>query len=149
MLSHQHDIDVLNDLIQLTLDSAHSYEDASKDAHHLAIKTLFGKHAIERKQITAELQTEVRRLLGGKPAHAGTTMGKVHRAFMNMKAAVTGSEEGLINSVEAAEDYIKDEFEKTLKDTSLSRPVADLIAEIHRRIAVGHDEMRKIQLAMG
>jgi uncharacterized protein (TIGR02284 family) len=145
MASTQHDLDILNNLIEATLDSAHGYEDASKDTKNPYFKTLFGKRAIERKQVTAELQTEVRRLLGGKPAKAGTTAGKVHRAFMNLKAAVTGSDKGIVNSVESGEDHIKKEYDEAMADQALSMPALDLVRRMYVSIKAGHDEMRDLK----
>ena len=145
MASTQHDLDILNNLIEATLDSAHGYEDASKDTKNPYFKTLFGKRAIERKQVTAELQTEVRRLLGGKPAKAGTAAGKVHRAFMNLKAAVTGSDKGIVNSVESGEDHIKKEYDEALADQALSMPALDLVRRMYVSIKAGHDEMRDLK----
>jgi len=145
MASNNHDVDVLNKLIEVTLDSAHGYHDASGDTKNPIFKTLFGKRAIERKQVTAELQTEMRRLLGGTPAHEGTTAGKAHRVFMNIKAAVTGSDKGVINSVEAGEDHIKHEYEEALADQELSAPVHALVQRAFASVKAGHDEMRDLK----
>jgi len=145
MASTQHDLDILNNLIEVTLDSAHGYEDAAKDTKNPYFKTLFGKRAIERKQVTAELQTEVRRQLGGKPATAGTSAGKAHRAFMNLKAAITGSDKGIVNSVESGEDHIKKQYDEALADPSLSMPVLDLVRRMYVSIKAGHDEMRDLK----
>lgn len=145
MASTRHDIDILNNLIEATLDSAHGYEDAAKDTSNPYFKTLFGKRAVERKQVTAELQTEVRRLLGGKPAETGTTAGKAHRAFMNLKAAVTGSDKGIVNSVESGEDHIKKEYEEAMADQAVSMPVLDLVRRMYVSIKAGHDEMRDLK----
>ena len=145
MASTQHDLDILNNLIEVTLDSAHGYEDASKDTRNPYFKTLFGKRAIERKQVTAELQTEVRRLLGGKPAQSGTTAGKAHRMFMNLKAAITGSDQGIVNSVEAGEDHIKKQYEEALADQALSMPALELTRRCFASIKAGHDEMRDLK----
>ena len=145
MASTQHDLDILNNLIEVTLDSAHGYEDAAKDTKNPYFKTLFGKRAIERKQVTAELQTEVRRQLGGKPATSGTTAGKAHRTLMNLKAAVTGSDKGIVNSVESGEDHIKKEYDEALADQALSMPVLDLVRRMYVSIKAGHDEMRDLK----
>ena len=145
MGTQDHDIEVLNNLIALTLDSAHGYEDASGDTKNPHFKTLFGKRAIERKQVTAELQTEVRRLLGGKPATSGTTAGKAHRTFMNLKAAVTGSDEGVVNSVESGEDHIKKGYENALADQEISAPVRSLVHRAFVSVKAGHDEMRDLK----
>jgi uncharacterized protein (TIGR02284 family) len=109
---------------------------------------MFGARAIERKQVTAELQTEVRRLLGGEPAQAGTTAGKAHRVFMNLKAAITGSEKGIVNSVEAAEDHVKAAYEKALADDELSAPVLELIDRAYGSVKAGHDQMRDLKHGM-
>jgi uncharacterized protein (TIGR02284 family) len=145
MASTQHDLDILNNLIEVTLDSAHGYEDASKDTKNPYFKTLFGKRAIERKQVTAELQTEVRRLLGGKPATSGTTAGKAHRMFMNLKAAITGSDQGIVNSVESGEDHIKKEYDEAMADQALSMPALDLVRRMYASVKAGHDEMRDLK----
>ncbi|HVJ55993.1 MAG TPA: PA2169 family four-helix-bundle protein [Aliidongia sp.] len=145
MASNDHDIEVLNNLIAITLDSGHGYEAASHDTKNAHFKTMFGKRAIERKQVTAELQTEVRRLLGGKPATSGTMAGKAHRVFMDLKASITGSEKGIVNSVEAGEDHIKKEYEDALVDEQLSAPVMDLIRTAYGSVKAGHDEMRDLK----
>ena len=145
MASTQHDLDILNNLIEVTLDSAHGYEDAAKDTRNPYFKTLIGKRAIERKQVTAELQTEVRRQLGGKPAHEGTSAGKAHRTFMNLKAAITGSDKGIVNSVEAGEDHIKKQYDEALADQALSMPALDLVRRMYVSIKAGHDEMRDLK----
>lgn len=145
MASNQHDVDVLNNLIAATLDSAHGYDDAGTDTKNPTFKTMFGKRAIERKQVTAELQTEVRRLLGGKPVQEGTVAGKAHRTFMNLKAAVTGSDTGVVNSVESGEDHLKKEYEEALADRDLSAPVRDLVQRAYVSVKAGHDEMRDLK----
>lgn len=145
---NQHDVDCLNGLISVTLDSAHGYEDASHDTKNGIFKTMFGKRAIERKQVTAELQTEVRRLLGGKPATSGTASGGAHRTFMNLKAAITGSDEGIIASVESGEDLLKHAYEKALSDTDLSAPARDLVKRAFESVMSGHNEMSALKRSM-
>jgi uncharacterized protein (TIGR02284 family) len=145
MASNQHDIDVLNGLIEMTLDSAHGYEDAAKDAKNPRFKTLFGARAIERKQVTAELQTEVRRLLGGKPETSGTFMGKAHRTFLNLKSALFSNDEVVVNEVEAGEDRIKAKYEKAFNDQDISAPVRDLISRAYVSVREGHDQMRDLK----
>jgi uncharacterized protein (TIGR02284 family) len=145
MSTREHDVDVLNELISMTLDSAHGYDDAVKDAKNSHFKTLFGKRAMERKQVTAELQTEVRRLLGDKPAQSGTTVGKAQRVFMNLKHALTGSDEGVVNAIEAGEDRLKGQYEKALVDDGISAPVRDLVQRAFVSVKAGHDEMRDLK----
>lgn len=149
MSNNDHNISVLNDLIQVTLDSAHGYTDAVADTKNPTFKTMFGKRGIERKQVAATLQTEVRRLLGGEPSQAGTFMGKIHRSIMNLKASVTGSDAGIVASVEDGEDHIKKQYEEALADTELSAPVLDTIRTAYASIVAGHNEMRDLKRLLG
>ena len=79
-------IKVLNSLVEATLDSAHGYREAAKDAKNPRFKSLFERRSMERNQLTAELQSEVRGL-GGKPEDDGTILASAHRVFLNLKHA--------------------------------------------------------------
>lgn len=145
MSKREHDISILNDLIEVTLDSAHGYTDAVADVTNPHFKTMFGKRGIERKQIAATLQTEVRRLLGGDPADTGTMLGKIHRGFMNLKAAISGSDAGIVASVEAGEDHLKRQYDEALQDPGISSPVRDIIQAAYGSVVEGHNEMRDLK----
>ena len=76
-LNDQH-IKVLNGLVEATLDSAHGYKDAAKDAKNPRFKSLFEKRSMERNQLSAELKTEIRGM-GGKPEDDGTILASAQR----------------------------------------------------------------------
>ena len=137
-------IRVLNSLIEVTLDSAHGYRDAAKDAKNPQFKTLFEKRSVERNQLTAELQAEVRGL-GGKPEDEGAMLASVHRVFLNLKNAVAGSDQSIIAEVEAGEDHIKAKFEAALQHENLSVPVKGVVAKLYLVIKAGHDQMRELK----
>ena len=145
MQSIEHDVEILNDLIQVTLDSARGYEEAASDAKNPGFKAVFGRHAMRRKELSGHLQSEVSRLLGSRPASRGTAAGAVHRTFMNLKNALTGSDTTLVESVEAAEDYLKDRYEQALKDAEVSLPIHALISNSFTEVKIGHDEMRDLK----
>lgn len=140
----KHDIKVLNELIETTLDSAHGYQDAAKDARNPAFKSLFERRAMQRKQITAELQNEVRKL-GGEPEDDGTILAAAHRTFLNLKNSVTGDDKGVVNEVERGEDHIKAKYEAALKDSALSAPVKQTITTSYVSVKADHDQMRDLK----
>lgn len=140
----KHDIKVLNGLIETTLDSAHGYQDAAKEAKNPTFKSLFERRAMQRKQITAELQTEVRKL-GGDPEDDGTVLASAHRAFLNLKNSVTGDDQSVVNEVERGEDHIKAKYEDALKDSSLSAPVKQTIATSYASVKADHDQMSALK----
>lgn len=73
MSGQSHDIDVLNDLIATTLDSANGYSEAADHAKSHTIADLFKQWAAERRRVVADLRVAVRDL-GGQPEDDGTVL---------------------------------------------------------------------------
>lgn len=145
MSETSHDISTLNGLIATTLDSVDGYTEAAKDSENSRFGALFTSRAGERREIASRLQQEVT-ALGGDPEDDGTVLAGAHRMFLNLKSAVTGSDDkAIINEVEAGEDHIKAKFEDALGDMELSPAVRDLIETCYTSVKAGHDEMRDIK----
>lgn len=145
MLSiNERQIDVLNGLIATTLDSAEGYDAAAKDAKNPRFKAMFNTRATQRHQLTTALQNEVRDL-GGEPKDSGSILAAGHRMFLNLKNAVTGSDEGVINEVESGEDYIKDKYEAALQEGSLTAPIKAIVTKAYEGVKADHDMIRDIK----
>ncbi|PTQ10891.1 hypothetical protein CLG96_10925 [Sphingomonas oleivorans] len=140
MLGKDHDIRVLNSLIATTFDSIDGYREAAKDVGSGRFATIFTARAAERVEVATRLQAEVSRL-GGEPENSGTALGAAHRVFLNLKDAVTGSDEkAIVDEVERGEDHIKRKFEEALADTDLSPETRAVIRETFTSVKRGHDE---------
>src|SRR4051794_19370362 len=115
-----HAVDVLNSLIETTIDSAHGYKEAAENAPDGQLKTMFAERSMRRMQLGEQLQQEVRSF-GGEPKDHQSALGKMHNKFVDLKNAVMGghSEKAVIDEVERGEDFIKAKFEKALNDEDL------------------------------
>ena len=89
-MQKDHDIKILNSLIETTLDSADGYAEAAKDARSESLISLFRERSTERRQVASTLQQRVR-LLGGDPKDDGTVLASAHRMFVNLRTAVYGT----------------------------------------------------------
>lgn len=139
-MSNSHDITVLNTLIATTLDSVKGYTHAGEESNsrHSAF---FTEMASERSQMAARLQEQVR-ALGGDPEDESSTAGALHRGFLNLKEAITGSDEtALINEVERGEDYIKEKFEAAIRDDDLMPQTRGAIEQAFASVRKGHDRV--------
>jgi len=141
---NSHDIQVLNGLIETTLDSADGYREAARETHNGDYRALFEQRSFERQRVAGELQTAVR-YLGGEPEDDGSVLAKAHRAFLDVKHAILGDENAVVGSVESGEDYIKAKFEKALEDTDLSATTRDTIRRAYDSVRTGHDQMRDLK----
>lgn len=144
---HERDIKVLNTLIATTLDSVKGYREACDDGDGTH-RELFSTMAEERSRVASDLQAHVRSH-GGDPEDDSSTAGAVHRGFLNLKEALTGSDEkALINEVERGEDYIKAKFETALEDDKLSPDCRQVIERAYASVRKGHDQVSAIKHAM-
>jgi uncharacterized protein (TIGR02284 family) len=145
--STNHDIKVLNSLIETTLDSVDGYNEAAKDAGNPGYQTLFQQRATERRQVVNELQGEVR-VLGGTPDDDGTVLAAGHRVFLKLRDSLTKGDESVINEVERGEDHIKAKYEAALEDAELSASVRNVVVRAYSSVKSGHDQMRDLKRAV-
>lgn len=145
--ANTHDVHVLNDLIEITIDSADGYEEAAKETDVAAYRDRFVKRAGERRRVAGDLQAAVRGL-GAEPEDDGSILAKAHRAFLDVKHALLRDEQAVVNSVENGEDHIKARYERALEDERLSATTRELVRRCYVVVKDGHDEMRDLKHAL-
>lgn len=145
MTDTSHDIRTLNGLIATTLDSVDGYTEAAKEAENRHLIQAFTARAAERRQVVTALQGEVSQL-GGNPEDDGTILAGAHRAFLDLKAAVTGADDqAIVNEVERGEDHIKAKYDSALADADLSPATRAAIESAYGSVRTGHDQMRDLK----
>lgn len=145
MTDTSHDIRTLNGLIATTIDSVDGYRTSATDVDNPRYAEMFTARASERSSVAEQLRAEVKRL-GGNPEDDGTILAAGHRAFVNLKAAVTGrDDQAIVNEIERGEDHIKAKFEDALKDDNLSPDTRSLIETAFTSVRAGHDEMSQLK----
>ena len=82
MANNDHDLRVVNSLIETTIDSVDGYREAAKEAQNTTLRTLFERRASERQASVAALQGYVVSQ-GGKPEDDGTVLASAHRVFVD------------------------------------------------------------------
>lgn len=137
-------ISTLNGLIETCKDGANGFRTAADGVGDAAIQRLFTSYAQQRQEFADELQQLVNRL-GGDPSDAGHIAGAVHRGWINLKAAITGKDDGaVISEAERGEDFAKDRYRKALDETL----PADVRATVERQfmqIKDAHDHVRSLE----
>lgn len=145
--SNDQPIAVLNGLIETTLDSAYGYREAAVDTRDPAFKRLFEGRWLQRKQWTSELQAEVRRL-GGTPDEGGTMLAAARRISFDRRNSMAGSDQSIIDEVEAGEDQIKARFEAALAGEELPPAVKAVVTRVFASVHADHDQMRELKHAL-
>jgi uncharacterized protein (TIGR02284 family) len=146
-VTNEQQIAVLNGLIETTLDSAYGYKEAAGDAKNPDFKHLFEGRWLQRQQLTAELQREVR-VLGGTPDEDGTMLAAARRIFINLRNTMAGSDQSIVDEVEAGEDQIKAKFEAALAGDELPPALREVVTRVYASVKADHDQMRDIKHAL-
>lgn len=148
MTSTDHDIKVLNSLIETTIDSAEGYGEAAKDAENTRYAATFQQRASERRQAAQSLQQQVRSL-GGNPEDDGTVLAKAHRMFVELRSKMSSKDDtAIVDEVERGEDHIKHKYEDALKDTEITAATRSVIEKAFVSVKTGHDQMRDLKHAL-
>ncbi|SEJ25052.1 PA2169 family four-helix-bundle protein [Frateuria terrea] len=140
-----HDIRVLNDLIETTIDSAEGYAEAASETQSPRFSVTFRERASERRLVATRLQRQVEEL-GGTPEDDGSVLASAHRMFTNLRKSLNDAT-AVIDEVERGEGHIKHKFEDALDDEDVSPPTHALIADTYRSVRSGHDQMRQLKRA--
>ncbi|MBN9127624.1 MAG: PA2169 family four-helix-bundle protein, partial [Nitrosospira sp.] len=88
-------VSTLNGLIEISRDGADGFETCAADIDDEALKLYFRNRAESCRRAVRELNAEVRRH-GGNPDTSGTITGSMHRAWVDLKAAVTSRDNRVV-----------------------------------------------------
>jgi uncharacterized protein (TIGR02284 family) len=143
-MSTDHDIKILNSLIETVIDSADGYTQASKETAGSRFTEIFQRRGAERQDLTVRLQGKVR-ALGGTPEDDGTMLAGAHRMFTNLRNSMSSDDTTVVDQVEAGEDHIKHKFEDAQRDRDVSPATMTDINEAYLIVKDGHDEIRDLK----
>ena len=88
-------IGVLNHLIEINYDGREGYRTAAEAIDNEEYQALFEEYAEQRAHFISELNALVNRF-GSQPVDEGNLSGLFHRAWIDIKAAVTAGDPGAI-----------------------------------------------------
>ncbi|WP_420145013.1 PA2169 family four-helix-bundle protein [Sphingobium sp.] len=136
-MSNNHAISKLDDLITTLIDSVKGYEHSAEKIQSVEYQTLFRDLAGERTKAVDLLQDRSR-ALGGKPNAFGSMAGTVHRQMEGLFVALGGGDKAVIQAIDRGEDYLREEFERVLKDEAIDEETQAIVRRAHESVAHGH-----------
>jgi uncharacterized protein (TIGR02284 family) len=147
MENTQATIEVLNDLVQLNNDRIEGYQCASNELkeEQTDLKYLFTNLIGESHQFKMEIATEIAAL--GKDIETGTTTsGKIHRAWLDVKATFSGhSQKSVLEECEFGEDAIKKAYKTALEEETLPAFIKDILTRQLVILQAAHDKIKALR----
>lgn len=142
--ANNHDIHVLDGLIQTVLDSADGYREAAAETPDPGHRDLFERRSVDRRQVAEGLQSSVREL-GGDPAGEGSVLAKAQRAFADVRHALMRDDASMIGAVESAEAAVRARFEKALEDSRISATTRETVRRAFVRVSAGREDLHDLR----
>ena len=140
--------EVLNDLIKINYDRIEGYRKAAEESkeHDIDLHAVFTKMANESRLHVSALNAHVQQL-GGDPEHDSTTMGKIYRAWMDVKATFTGKDRhSIIAACEFGEDQAQKAYDEALSSNAdIDTETRQLIMAQKETLKKSHDEIKAMR----
>ncbi len=115
-MDNEKTIEALNSLIVINNDRIEGYKTAAGETQETDLKKLFGDLSQTSIECRRELVAEVSKL-GGTPEEGTKVSGKFFRAWMDVKAALTGNDrKAILDSCEYGEDVALQTYKKVLAE---------------------------------
>lgn len=139
-------IDTVNSLIIINHDREEGYMRAAEDIKDAELKALFTKFSQQSKKFSEELRRFVPN--SEEPERDETkNTGKLHRLWMDVKAAITGNDRKVIlSSCEFGEDAAKKTYEDALTSKDeLPLGAMEVIMRQKTEIQKSHDQIKAMR----
>ena len=140
--------EVLNDLIKINYDRIEGYRKAADESKQqdIDLHAVFTKMADESRLNVSALNGRVKEL-GGDPEHGSTTLGKIYRAWMDVKATFTGKDRtSIIAACEFGEDQAQKAYEEALAtDADMDTETRQLISSQKEILKKSHDAIKAMR----
>src|SRR5437588_4849226 len=145
MAQQKETISTINTLIETLKDGEKGFKDASEAVRDPQLKSLFQQYSEQRHRFATELQSEAQTLGESDPEKSSSAAGAMHRAWINLKSAVTsGDDKAILSECERGEDSALHEYEEAIHD-GLTGPVQQIVARQFTEIKSEHDRMKQLR----
>jgi uncharacterized protein (TIGR02284 family) len=138
-------ISTINSLIETLKDGQEGFKQAADGVKDPNLKSLFREYSQQRSRFAAELQSQARSLGETEPEKSSSAAGAMHRAWINIKSAVTsGDDKAILNECERGEDSAVEEFRKAMED-NLPSPVSETVSRQYSEVKSAHDRIKSLR----
>jgi uncharacterized protein (TIGR02284 family) len=145
-MSHNKEIiSTLNNLIETLKDGQEGYRQSASGVDDPQLKTLFDSLSLQRSKFAGELQAEVVNLGEPEPEDSSSVTGSMHRAWINVKSAVTDRDRhAILAEAERGEDAAVSAYKDAMEE-NLPMPIKDLVSRQAAEVKGAHDKIRALR----
>jgi uncharacterized protein (TIGR02284 family) len=138
-------LSIVDDLIETLKDGEEGFKQAAEGVRDPQLKSLFNEYSNQRSRFATELQAQARSLGKSEPETSSSAAGALHRAWINLKSAVTkGDDHAILAECERGEDSAVTQYRKAMDD-NLPAPLRELVSRQYTDIVSAHDRIKNLR----
>ncbi len=130
MIKNEDIVDSLNDLVKINNDRIQGYEKAIADNKDAELDDLFRHFVIQSENFRSQLADHIVRIDGTAVSDVTSTdvSSKVHRAWIDIKAALTGKDrDSVLSSVEFGDSAAVEAYEDAIKNDKVPAYIKEVL----------------------
>ena len=137
--------EIIDGLVETLKDGQEGFKQAAEGVKDPQLKSLFNEYSQQRSRFVSELQSRAQGLGEREPETSGSATGALHRAWMNLKSAVTsGDDHAILAECERGEDSAVEEYKKAIAE-NLSAPSREIVSRQYSEIKNAHDRIKNLR----
>jgi uncharacterized protein (TIGR02284 family) len=138
-------ISTLNGLIETLRDGQEGYKQSADGVDDRQLKTLFDTLSLQRSKFAGELQNEVVNMGDPDPEDGSSLTGSMHRAWINVKSAVTSRDRhAILAEAERGEDAAVSAYSDAM-EKNLPAPIKEVVSRQSVEVKAAHDKIRALR----
>jgi uncharacterized protein (TIGR02284 family) len=138
-------VSIIDQVIETLKDGQEGFKQAAEGVRDSQLKSLFNEYSNQRSRFAAELQTKARSLSKSESETSSSAAGALHRAWINLKSAVTkGDDHAILAECERGEDSAVEKYRKAMEN-DLPAPLREIISRQYTDIVSAHDRIKNLR----
>ncbi|GAB4022239.1 ferritin-like domain-containing protein [Spirosoma koreense] len=150
MITNKEIVEDLNDLVKINNDRINGYEDAIKDNEDAQLNELFRHMILQSEQFRSQLADHIVRIDGSAVPDIDTTdlTSKLHRAWIDIKSAVTGKNRStILSSVEFGENAAVGAYEDAIAKDHIPAYIKEDLQKQLTELKGAYDKIKGLEQA--
>ncbi len=148
MITNKEIVDDLNDLVKINNDRIQGYEKAIEDNEDAQLDDLFRHYVIQSQQFRSQLAEHIVRIDGLAVSDATSTdvSSKLHRAWIDIKSAITGKDrETVLSSVEFGESAAVEAYRDAIDKDHIPAYIKEDLIKQSSELQVALEKVKGLQ----
>jgi uncharacterized protein (TIGR02284 family) len=145
MATHEHTINVLNDLLQKNMDAHQGYQKAGEDVEHTSLEAYLRDKSAQRQRFANQIKSEIVSL-GGEPKPQTTLKGSLHHAWMDLKSALaSNTDKAVFEECVRGERVCVEDYEEKLSEHDLLPSARTLLLNQRNQVVEDLEQAKTLE----